>query len=348
LGDPTFAANCAPVRIARRTLLAAGPAVLATRAVAAESALFPDDFRILVAGPPGGALAQWAWLLVSAMHGADPDATLMQHVTVGGEDGVTAANQFAARIEPDGMTALLAPGAAALSRLSGDPRAQFDVGVWLAVTAGVSPGICASRVGIADAKPGTVLRVAASGPAGPEMAVLLAAELLGLKVEPVFGLARRDAAARALTSGAVDTVFVHGPDTVAHVARLAEVGAPAQFALGLPGEKSWQRDPQMPTLPALPELLAGRDVPRDLVAAWAATAMAAQLEFGLVLPALSPAPQVAQWRRAGDAAAQTLRTAVADVRVLSAAPAAKALAPSAQAMLDLRQWLASRFKWQPV
>jgi hypothetical protein len=183
------------------------------------------------------------------------------------------------------------------------------------------------------------------------MAALLAVELLGLQLEPVFGLAQRDAAARALTSGAVDAVFVHGPDTTAHVAQLAAAGAPAQFALGLPGEKAWQRDPLMTTLPALPELLAGRDVPRSLAAAWAAVAMASQLEFGLVLPALSPAPRVAQWRRAGDVAAEALRDAVADVRLLSAAqaaPAAKALAPDAQAMVELRQWLASRFKWQPV
>ncbi len=348
MGGLTTDAGCEPAPIARRAILLAAPAMVLARAVAAAAPQFPIDFRMIIAGPAGGALARWGGLLATALRG---ETAAMPHEMVGGEDGVTGANQFATRTSPDGMTALLAPGAAALARLSGDPRAQFDAAGWLAVMAGVSPGVCVSRIEIDTARRGTVLRVAASGPAGPEMALLLAAELLGLKLEPVFGLAQRDSAARALTSGAVDAVLVRGPDSASHIAQLAAAGMPARFTLGAPGEKGWQRDPGLPSLPALPELLAGHDVSAEMAAAWAAVAMAGQLEFGLLLPAMSPAPMVAQWRSAGDGSVAALRDAVADVRILNAAqtpPVTKALMPDAPATLALRAWLADRFKWQPA
>ena len=62
------------------------------------------------------------------------------------------------------------------------------------------------------------------------------------------------------------------------------------------------RDPAFPDVPHLAELYAtrsGRPPAGPLYDAWRASAAAAQLEFGLVLPQLTPAAMVSLWRNAG-------------------------------------------------
>ena len=118
------------------------------------------------------------------------------------------------------------------------------------------------------------------------------------------------------------------------------------------------RDPAYPAVPNFAELYAARigNNPRDpLCSAWSAAAAAAQLEFGLVLPQLTPAAMVALWRRAGVDAVASLgvqaTAATVDVRPLGG-PAATAntaaLAASAPALQALRGWLAGRFDWRPA
>lgn len=340
----------APGLLARRAvlrLIAAAP-MLGGSAWAQTTALaFPDDCALLVGGPEDGRLADWGRLL-SGLLQPDPKLPPIRQTALGGADGVTAANQFLVRVPRDGVIALLAPGSAGLAWLTGDPRAQFDAGDWLAVTAGVSPGVVACRLPPATLTAGARLRIAAAGPEGAQLPALLGAELLGLAVEPVYGLGEREAAAQALTAGAVDAVLVCGSGTRAHLRALAGAGAPPLFALGLPDAAGvWQRDRQMPELPSLPDLLVPSRAPAALAAAWRAVAVAAQLEYALVLPPLTPADLVAQWRRAGDAAAATpaLRQHEADIRPLSGAeaqPVLAALKVDATAIHDLRAWLAAR------
>ncbi len=92
-----------------------------------------------------------------------PPGTAVRKDVVGGVDGVTAANQFEARTVPDGGTALLLPGSAAMAWLVGDPRARFDAGHWVPALAGVTPGLVVSRVPAARAR----RRTAAAGASEP-------------------------------------------------------------------------------------------------------------------------------------------------------------------------------------
>lgn len=330
---------------ARRGLLAALAALpFAPAAALAAGPAFPEDCTLLVAGPEDGLTARRGRLIASALQ---PDAAtpLLHLAAIGGVDGVTAANQFVTRVARDGAMALLVPGTTALAWLAGEPRAQFDAGAWLAVLAGVTPGLLACRLPRTALRPGQRLRIAAGGPGGPELPALMAAELLGLTVEPVYGLAERDAAAAALAGGAVDAVYVGGPGGLAHAAMLAAAGAPPAFALGLPdGRGVWRRDPALPEVPTVAELIDVRSPSLPKLAAWQAVALATQLEFALVLPPLTPAAQLAQWRHAGEAPAvgQALRAAEPDLRPITGAEAQAALASlrlDAPALLGLRQWL---------
>ena len=144
--------------LARRHLigLMAGPLLLgldaAARAApplppaAAVAAVpFPEGATILVAGPDGGRLGRWGDAIAMALDAALPPGTKVRATFTGGVDGVTGANQFEARVPPDGATVLLVPGAAALDWLVGDPRAHYDAEHWVPVMAGVTSAIVMAR-----------------------------------------------------------------------------------------------------------------------------------------------------------------------------------------------------------
>ena len=69
-----------------------------------------------------------------------------------------------------------------------------------------------------------------------------------------------------------------------------------------------------------------------------------------MLPPLTPAALVAQWRCAGAEASRALRPQAPGVRLLCAPEAniaTAAVAADPAAMLELRRWLAARFNWTP-
>ena len=262
-------------------------------------------------------------------------------------------------VVPDGSTALLVPGTAALAWLAGDPRAQFDAAHWVPVMAGATPGVVVGRVGLRTFAAGQTLRIAAASAGGADMTALLALDLLGVQAVPVLGGGDESAAAEALAQHAVDAVFLHGARVPQRVNRLVASGARPLFTLGdLDETGAMVRDPMFPEVSHVTEMfrdLRGGPPAGPLLDAWRATAAAAQLEFGLVLPQLTPAGRVALWRRAAAQAAASpeVRAAcVADAIRPLATPRATAftsgIATNAEALLELRRWLAARYNWQPA
>ena len=327
---------------------ALGQVVLGHNAPANAAEALAQTCRILVAGPAGGRLEIWATLLAAALQPALPAGTMLQQELVGGEDGVTGANQFATRVPPDGNTLMLAPGDAVLAWLSGDKRAHHGAARWLAVAAGVVPAVVVARVGLAAGQP---LRVGMAGTVGRDLAALLGLELAGFAPTPVFGVLDRTAAGQALAGGAVDAVLLRGGDLSADLAALATHGAAPIFAL--PAAAPDGVDRAMPELADFIRHLGGAAPAGPLYDAWRGVAAAAQTEFALVLPALTAAPLVALWRQAASQAADLpeLRAAFPGISVVPA-PAAIALtdamAPDAAAIAELRAWLAVRLNWRPA
>jgi hypothetical protein len=357
-----------PPPIARRHVigLMAGPLLLArgkaVRAapppsIAAVAAVpFPLGATILVAGPDGGRLGRWGDAVAKALDDTLPPGTKVHATCTGGIDGVTGANQFEARVPPDGATLLLAPGAAALDWLVGDPRAHFDAEHWVPIMAGVTPAVVMARP---DASPVGTIRIAASGPAGPQLPALLGLELLGANVVPVFGLVEQDAVNAAFVAGKVDAVLAWGQNVPQQIAALQAAGGQPLFGLGsCDSNGATARDPAFPDVPTLGELyvsLHGSKLAGPRHDAWRAAAAATQLEFGLVLPRLTSAAMVAWWRRAVSQAAgqpglQTLAGtfAVRPLEGVTAAAAMTCVAADSAALLELRGWLATRLNWRPT
>lgn len=312
---------------------------------------FPDAVTILVAGPRDGRMDRWGAVIGPALGHALPQRTAVARTEAGGTDGVTAANQFDTRVAPDGGTVLLVPGETPLAWLAGDPRARFDVASWLPIMAGLTPGVLISRVSLTGLRAGMPLRIAASAPTGPELPALLALDLMGIAAVPVAAL-HHEEARQAVWSNAADAMLVTGPDTLRLVAAAAAAGATPLFTLGAPGDAGLGRDPLMPGVPSASELIAalrGAPPAGPLYVAWRATACASAIEFALVLPRLTPAALVSLWRRAGAEAAAELQDRSPGVRLVTAPEAnpATSVACDTAALLELRRWLATRFRWQP-
>jgi hypothetical protein len=350
--------------LSRRRLLASFvtlPAVMrAGNALAATppagTVPFPDNPRLLVAGPEDGSLNRWADALQPALEQSLPPDTTIRRVEVGSADGVTGANQFEARGVPDGMTVLLVPGEATLAWMVGDPRAQFDVGKWVPVIAGMTSGIV---VGRPNALSGARVRVGAAGAASFDLTAMLGLQLLGVPIQPVFGITDFNTAQTAFAGNAVDVVFLHGQRVPEQFSALAALGAQAQFTIGkLDDAGRATRDPVFPGVPHFAELCAmrtGRAPGGPLFDAWRAVATAAQLDFGMVLQQLTPAAMVSLWRRAGaDAAAalpvQMVGTSL-NVRLVAAPDATTntvVTAANASTLTELRRWLAGQLNWKPA
>ncbi len=355
-----------PSGLGRRGLLAAAaslalPAAPGFAALARGPALpvhpFPHGAQLLLAGPPRGLLDAWSLLLAPALRAAIPPGPPIIRHLLGGRDGVTAANRFAAVLAPAGETLLMMPGEAARAWAVGDPRVHYEVGHWVPLLAATTPGVLVGRDG-AVLRAGRRLTLAAATPVGADLAAFLALELLGVAAAPLFGLATPAARRAAFLHRAADLVFLTGPGVPAQLAALARVGGRALFSLGAPtatGEPG--RDPLLPRLPSVGELYLERTghLPSGpFAAAFAAMAAASRLAFGLALPGLTPAALVALWRLAASAAAaapalaaaahhQDLRLAVGPLAIAEMAP----LAASTQALLALRHFLAARLGWHP-
>ena len=344
LSDPALP----PPPLRRRAILALGTAALSATPARANEAL-GDAPTLLVAGPAGGRLDRWATQLAAALTPGLPAGTRLSPSQVGGEDGVTGANQFTTRVTPDGNTVLLVPGDAALAWLVGDPRARFDAAKWLGVVAGIAPAVvCAPPGFLARDR----MRVGMAGPVGPDLAALLGLELAGLLTAPVFGVLDQGTAAQAMASGAADAVLLRGAAVAANLGALAQIGVTPLFTLGAVAGEG--RDALLPEVLTLPEYIVsrGRTPAPDLLAAWRAVAAAAQTEYALVLPQLTPASLVALWRQAGTqaAASPALHDEAGRTRSVGT-PAAQtltqAMAPDVPAITALRTWLATRLNWRP-
>ena len=315
------------------------------------------DPAMIVAGPRDAATARWAEQLAGPLSAALDPNSRMRISAVGGRDGVTAANAFEALTNPDGSTALLVPGAAAMAWLAGDPRVHFDAGSWVPALARVGSAVMVGRTG---PRPAT-LRVAASTPRGIELPALLGLSLLGTTPIPVFGLAEPDDARAALRRGEVDAILLTGRDVPARYAALCGThsGSAAQAIFSFGGDMSAStRDPDLAGVPTLPELYraaTGRAPGGVLFDAWKATAAAARLDAALVLRPLAPAAQVAQWRMAcNDAVTGDALAAAAHAARLDALPAPGCVAALAAVVADentllaLRRWIAGRNEWRPA
>ena len=304
-----------------------------------------------VAGPRESELAAWARLLAAPLAAGLMQGGRLDLHYGGGIDGVTGANQFDARAEPDGREALLFPGSVMSGWLTGGRPVRFDCAHMLPLLAALGPGVLMVRGALPT--PGAAatrepLRLAGGAPRDGWLVALLGLDLLGIP------------ATRVTRESEANAIFLHGPQAAARAPGLVSAGyAPALATSGglSPGDDVFTRAGQAPFARVpffLTSLPASRLRQDSLVAAWHALAAAADLCAALVLPRLSPAEAIGRWRRAAQSvladdnvADRVSHTALHLVAGGDArdALASMRLAPTAQ--IALRRWLSNRAGVQP-
>lgn len=314
---------------------------------------------LMVAGPQGGQTSRWGDALALALASGFPGAPTIASNPVGGLDGVTGANQLDTLMIPDGSSAAILPGATLTAYLLGDVRVHYDPTKWTPILAGCNSGVLMLRAPkganptLATLQNMAPLRIGAARPQSNDLAALLALARLGVTTAPVFGLNSSAEKTRAFIAGTVDAVFICGEGVPEDLDALIASGAIPAFCLGITQpDGAISPDPLFPTLPLATAL--GPAANPMLDTAYEAAAAAARLDFMLVLPHLTAANAVAQWRSASTAAIQNpaieAAAGASSISLQSAFVLADMLAtltniPTIQP--NLLAFLAQTYGWQP-
>lgn len=299
----------------------------------------PEAATLLVPGPEGGPASEFAARAAQGLARGLVQAAALRVTILGGPDGITAANRFAASTAPDGRMLLVLTGQAAQALLIGDSRARYEPRRWPAIAGSLVPVLVAGRGPLSGTRPA---RMALPGPGAAEAGALLALDLIGRNATPVFlppGLGPE----AAIGAGIVDAVVLTGGDAMA---RAAALGIVPWF--GFDGEQPG-RDPALADVESFGEL-PGNHRESDLVAASRAAGAALRVHGVLVLPALTSADAVALWRGAArnwmEEAREPEEAATRRVGGDEAADTLSTLCPPAEASNAYRDWLRRRLNWQ--
>jgi hypothetical protein len=324
--------------VTRRSLLGTAGALCAASRPAMATTAVPEAATLMAPGPDDGPAAVFANRAARGLARALVQAAALRVNVLGGPDGITAANRFAAATPADGSLLLVVPGPAGQAALIGDSRVRFDPRAWPAVAAALGPALLAGRGPLAARTP---VRLALPGPAAPEAAAILALDLMGREVTPVFAAA--GVAPEALVNAqAADAVVLSGR---AVPARAEALGLTPWFGFDTP---AGGRDPALPAVPGFGEALPDPGRP-ELVAAVRAAGTGLRLRGALVLPALTSSDAVALWRGAAQRWTEQEPEAEPGTRGVGPVAAAELLATlcaTTEAAAAYRDWLHRRLSFQ--
>ena len=212
--------------------------------------------------PEAGGTDVWARFFVEPLGRELPGKPTVIIRNVPGGGSITGANMFAQRAKPDGLMLLGTSASTQFPYLLDDPRVKYDYKEWTALLASPTGGVVyvTSAAGIKNVQEikklqGQQLKFGSQGAVSLDLIPLLAFEMLGMKVEPVFGMSRGQARL-AFERGEAGIDFQTTPAYVKQVMPLVEQGkAVPLFSFGvLDDSGNLQRDPTFRDMPHFGEV----------------------------------------------------------------------------------------------
>lgn len=354
----------------RRLAILAGALV----ALAANSALAADfkgfggkTIEWIIPFKEGGGSDKWARFYAPMLAKALPGRPSVVVRNMPGAGSTRGSNYFAARAKPDGLTILGTSGSTQFPYLLGDRRVKYEYKDWQVVLASPTGGVVYLNpaLGVRSAKDlaklkGKTLLYGSQGATSLDLIPLLAFEILGLDVRPVFGMRGRSAGRLAYERGEVNIDYQTTSAYLSQVVPLVKDGraVPIMSWGALAKDGRIVRDPTVPDLPHFAEVyeaIHGRKPSGPAWHAWRTFFVAGFPGQKMVfLPKGAPGDIVAAYRAAfakvvsapGFAKKAARRLGVYEQHTGKAAEATKHLATTiaAQDRKWVRDWLARRFK----
>ncbi|MEJ2119225.1 MAG: tripartite tricarboxylate transporter substrate-binding protein [Alphaproteobacteria bacterium] len=351
----------------RRLAILAGAlaALVANSAFAADFA--GNTVEWIIPFKEGGGSDKWARFYAPMLAKALPGKPSVVVRNMPGAGSTRGTNYFAARAKPDGLTILGTSGSTQFPYLLGDRRVKYEYKDWQVVLASPTGGVLYVNpaLGVRSAKDlvklkGKKLLYGSQGATSLDLIPLLAFELLGLDVEPIFGMRGRAAGRLAFERGEVNIDQQTTPAYLSQVVPLVKAGkaVPIMSWGALAKDGRLVRDPTFPDLPHFAEVyekIHGRKPSGPAWHAWRTFFVAGFPGQKMVfLPKGTPGDIVAAYRAAfakvvgspGFAKKAAKRLGVYEQHTGAAAEATKHLATTiaAQDRKWVRDWLVRRFK----
>jgi tripartite-type tricarboxylate transporter receptor subunit TctC len=244
-----------------RTLLGAMVALgLAGHAGAADFS--GKTIEWIIPFPVAGGSDVWARFFapVLAEHLPGKPTVVVKNVPGGGS--IVGTNQFQSRAKPDGLMILGTSGSTQFPYLLQDPRVKYEYKDWVPVLASPTGGVVYINPTIGVNGPedlvklkGKKLKYGSQGATSLDLVPMLAFQMLGLDVDPVFGMKGRGDARLAYERGEALIDYQTSSAYLRNVVPLVKAGkATPLFSWGALNDKGeFVRDPTFPDLPHFAE-----------------------------------------------------------------------------------------------
>jgi tripartite-type tricarboxylate transporter receptor subunit TctC len=245
------------------TAVAVGFAVLAALLSGAVKAadFTGKTIEFVIPFPTAGGSDVWARFFAPflAEHLPGKPTVVVKNVPGGGS--ITGTNQFVQRAKPDGLSILGTSGSTQLPYLLDDPRVRYEfkdlIPILVSPTGGVvyvNPALGAKDARDIGKLRGKKMKYGSQGPTSLDLVPVLAFEIMGLDVDPVFGLARGPARL-AYERGESLIDYQTSSAYLRNVVPLIKAGkAVPLFSWGVLNDKGeFARDPTFPDLPHFAE-----------------------------------------------------------------------------------------------
>ena len=244
------------------TLAALGAAVALSGPAQAQKADFSGKrIEWIIPFQEGGGTDVWARFIQPPLSRELPGKPTIIIRNVPGGGSTTGANQFAQRAKPDGLTLLGTSGSTQFPYLLDDPRVRYElrelIPILVSPTGGVAyvnPELGAKSARDIGKLRGKKMKYGSQGPTSLDLVPVLGFEIMGLDVDPVFGLARGPARL-AYERGESLIDYQTSSAYLKNVVPLVKAGkAVPLFTWGILNDKGeFARDPTFPDLPHFAE-----------------------------------------------------------------------------------------------
>ena len=212
----------------------------------------------------GGGSDKWARFYAPRLSEALPGQPNVVVKNMPGAGSTKGANDFAARAEGDGLTILGTSGSTQFPFLLDDPRVKYDYADWQVVLASPTGGVAylpgdLGKQWMEDPQAvidGTSFIYGSQGATRLDLVPLLAFELLGMNVEPVFGLKGRGDGRLMFERGEANIDYQTSSAFLSNVTPLVESGeaVPIMTWGALDDDGNIVRDPTFPDVPTFKEV----------------------------------------------------------------------------------------------